>query len=229
MSENQSLKEHYHAFKKLVLNDNPYEINIDDNEFYSVFTTVFNTICEQHSIINDRFYSKEGKGIIDFRFLDQYLIFCYRIANYVYKESNDRVLADAIYYSSRVRCSTDLYYTAEIGDFFIPVHSLGTVMDSRSVYGKLFQIYNGVHIGPYKIIGIPPEEWKHPKFGNGVTLLGNSAVYGDTEIGDNVIVSAGTVIINEKIPSNCIVIGQSPQLYVLPNDFNNIDFFLKKT
>lgn len=221
------LNREYSAFKKMVLNDYPYEMVIDDNELFPVFTHVYNNVCEQHSRINNKFFAKEGKGIIDFKFLDHYLIFCFRIANYIYKEHDNIELAEAIYYSSRIRTSTDLYYTAEIGDYFIPGHSIGTVMDSRAKYGELFKIYNGVHIGPYNIQGVEPKDWKHPKFGNGVTMLAKASVYGDTEIGDNVIISAGALVVNEKIPSNCIVIGQSPKLYVLPNKVSNFDLLNK--
>lgn len=213
----------YSALKKLVLNDYPYELLIDDNELFPVFEKIYYDICEQHSRINNKFFSNDGKGIVDFKYLDHYLIFCYRLANYIYKEFKNIELAEAIYYSSRIRTATDLYYTAKIGDYFMPVHSIGAVIDSRAEYGELFKVYNGVHIGPYNIQGVDPKDWKHPKFGNGVTLLAKSSVYGNTEIGDNVIVSAGTIVINEKIPSNCIVIGQSPKLYVLPNKFSNLD------
>ncbi|MDE5493020.1 hypothetical protein [Elizabethkingia meningoseptica] len=222
------LRKQYKAFKKSVLNDYPYEIVINNNEMFSVFESVYNNIFAQHSKINNKYFCTAEKGIIDFKYLDHYLIFCYRMANFIYKNKMNIELAEAIYYSSRVRTCTDLFYTAEIGDYFIPVHTLGTVMDSHAQYGELFKIYNGVHIGPYNIQGIEPKDWKHPKFGNGVTLLGNSSVYGDTEIGNNVIVSAGTVIVNEKIPSNCIVMGQSPKLYVLPNSLNNFDLLKTK-
>ncbi|MBP4137788.1 hypothetical protein [Flavobacterium geliluteum] len=221
------LDKEYTAFKKTVSNDYPYELSIDDNELFPIFKKTHNAICEQHSRINNKFFSNDGKGIIDFKFLDHYLIFCYRVANYIYKNSGNLLLAEAIYYSSRIRTSTDLYYTAEIGDYFIPGHSIGTVMDSRAKYGELFKIYNGVHIGPYNIQGVEPKDWKHPRFGNAVTLLANTSVYGDTEIGDNVIVGVGAVIVNEKIPSNCIVMGQSPRLFVLPINVSNFDLLNK--
>lgn len=219
----ESLENAYKGFRKMVINDYPYEIEINDAELFSIFTLIFNNILEQHSKIKNKFFSKEGEGIIDFRYLDHYLIVCYRIANYIYKNSNNVDLCEAIYYSSKIRTSTDLFYTAEIPEYFMPCHSVGAVMDSRAEFGKLFKIYNGVHMGPHNINGVDPKEWKHPKFGNGVTLLANCSVYGDSIIGDNVIVSPNSLIINEKIPSNCIVIGQSPRLHVMPNSVNNFD------
>lgn len=200
----------------MIVNDYPYQIHINDGTFYPQFKEVFDDLIFQHSQINNKFFSNDRVGMLDFKFLDHYLIFCFRMANFLFTRQIDNQLADAIYYSSRIRTSTDLYYIADIGKYFIPVHSLGTVMDSRAIYGKLFRIYNGVHIGPYNIIGTKPENWDHPRFKDGVTLLANSSVYGSSEIGRNVIVSAGARIINEIIPDDCIVIGQSPELKILP-------------
>ena len=45
-------------------------------------------------------------------------------------------------------------------------------------------------------------------------MFANSSMIGDTTIGDNVIVSAGTQIVNDNVPSNCIVFGQSPNLVI---------------
>lgn len=217
------LNRQYKAFKKLILNDYPYELEINDNELFTVFKEIYNDVCRQHSKIENKYFSNQSEGIIDFKYLDHYLIFCFRMANYIYKNGINLELADAIYYSSRIRTGTDLYYTASIDEYFFPVHSIGAIIDSHTEYGKLFRVYHGVHVGPYNIQGVDPKDQKHPKIGNGVILLGKSSVYGDTQIGDNVIVSVGSVIINEKIPSNCIVIGQSPNLYVLPNKFSNFD------
>lgn len=220
----EMFKREYSAFKKMVTNDFPYEIQINDIEVYHVFQEIYTKIKIQHSKIKNKFFSGNNKnGLLDFKFLDHYLIFCFRIANHIYKNYENLELCEAIYYSSKIRTNTDLYYTTEIGDYFIPAHSLGTVMDSRAEYGKLFKIYNGVHIGPYNIQGVESKDWKHPKIGDGVTLLANSSVYGKTEIGNNVIVSVGAKIINEKIPNNCVVIGQSPNLFVIPIIENNFD------
>ena len=204
----------YMALKKMITQDYPYEIILDDN-FYYIFFQIYRKILSEHSAIQNKFYSDNGQGIINLIYLDHYLILCYRLSNYLYK-NNSLELANAIYYSSKLRCSTDLFYTTEIGPYFIPVHSLGTIIDSHATYGYLFKIYNEVHIGPYNIIGKDPSHWEHPVFGNGVTLLSKVSIFGKTIIGNNVIVSSGAVIINEIIPDDCIVIGQSPNLYFMP-------------
>ena len=57
-------------------------------------------------------------------------------------------------------------------------------------------------------------EWVYPKLGNHVTMYANSSVLGSSEIGDYVILSANSLVFNEKIPANSLVFGQSPNLTV---------------
>lgn len=39
-------------------------------------------------------------------------------------------------------------------------------------------------------------------------------VLGNTKIGNNVIISANSYLINEEIPDNCIVFGQIPNIVI---------------
>ena len=221
MNKNTIIKE-YKAFKKIVKSDCPYPISLDNGYFFNIFSKVYLETIEEHSHIANNYYSINGKGVLNLLFMDHYLILCHRLAHYIYKQQLDMDIADAIYYSARVRTSTDIFYRANIGKYFMPTHPLGSVIDSHSTYGEGFKLYNGVHIGPYDILEKDPLKWEHPKFGDGVILLAGSSVYGNTVIGDNVIVSAKSIIINEEIPSNCIVIGSSPRLMVKPNSQNNL-------
>lgn len=214
----------YEFLCKMVGRDFPYDIDGDfkDQIVAKLFDDVYRNLISQHSRIKNGYYSTAGKGIVDFSYLDHYLILCHRFAHALSVELGNKSLADAVYYSCRVRTSVDLYYRCEIGDYFMPVHPLGAVLDSKARYGKVFKVYNGVHVGPYGIEGKPPSEWVHPVIGDGVTVYANSSIYGRTVIGNNVIVSPGTTIINEEIPDSCIVFGASPNLKAMPNRHNNL-------
>lgn len=205
----------YRGVKKCVINDYPFDVTWDDSLIYPLFENCYNSLLEDHSHINNSYYSNEQGGIIRLEYIDHYVILCYRLANKMWKTGYS-ALADAVYYSMRVRGSIDLYYRTEISRCFIVAHAIGTIMDSHAIYGQFFRIYNGCHIGPYSLYGKQPIEWIHPKFGDFVTMLGNSKVYGKTVIGNNVIISAQTLVINETIPDNCIVSGMSPNLFFMP-------------
>jgi|SRR5665647_406467 len=222
---NYTLDSCYNSVKKMVLIDYPYDISWEDLLLRPYFSECYAMIIEQHSHINNDYYSQNGKGILKLNYIDHYVILGYRFANLLYK-NNLEYISEAIYYSMRVRGSIDLFYRTEIPEFFIPAHALGTCMDSHASYGKLFTIYNGVHLGPYDITGKKPSEWEHPMIGDYVKLLANSHVYGKTTIGNNVIVSIGTTIINEEIPDNCIVIGTSPNLHFLQLKIKNSDVLI---
>ena len=45
-------------------------------------------------------------------------------------------------------------------------------------------------------------------------MYSNSSILGDAVIGNNVIISAGTIIVGENIPDNSIVFGRSPNLII---------------
>lgn len=204
-------KENYTALRKCVIADYPYPLEWDDSLVLPIFEDVYDDLVEQHKHINNRYYSRDGEGLLLLNYIDHYVILCHRFANKLWKTGMS-AYAEAVYYSLRNRGNIDLYYTTEIGPYFIPAHSLGTCMDSHATYGKLFRIYNGCHLGPYSIVGKEPSEWKHPVIGDYVTMLSGSRVYGNSKIGNNVIISVNTVVINEEIPDNCIVSGISPNL-----------------
>jgi serine O-acetyltransferase len=230
--------DNFHAFIKVVCNDFPYSdgmgassgdnfsLSVDslgeNKKFKEIFFSVFADIVDQHGKIRSPYFSKDGEGFLNQAFLDHYLILCYRVANRLFQEDILLPIADAIYYSCRIRTSTDLFYRAKIDEFFIPVHPLGAVIDSKSTYGLGLRIYNGVHIGPYDIYGKEPSEWEHPELGDGVIVLGHAKVYGNSVIGDNVVISVNSIVINEKIPNNCIVMGASPDIKLIPNMNDNL-------
>ncbi len=57
-------------------------------------------------------------------------------------------------------------------------------------------------------------ELYYSTIGENVILFANATVLGDTKIGNNVIVSADTYLINEDIPDNSVVFGKSPAITI---------------
>ena len=220
---------HYNAFIKVIRRDFPYELHEDlfDNNLKNLFQDVYQDIISQHARIQNPYFSRKGKGILNLAFLDHFLILSFRFGHALYKADLSMEIADALYYSGRIRTSTDIYYRAEIGDFFLPSHPIGTVLGSRATYGKGFRPYNGVHIGPFDVLGKSPSVLVHPVIGDGVIIFPNASIYGGTIIGNNVTISAGTTVINENVPDNCIVFGESPDLKVMPNKHDNFEILEK--
>lgn len=45
-------------------------------------------------------------------------------------------------------------------------------------------------------------------------MYANSTILGDCNIGNNVVISANSYLINEEVPDNCIVFGSSPNIVI---------------
>ena len=210
----------YQALKKCVLNDFPYIIDWDDSLIEPHWDIVYERVLREHSNMNDPYFCRENKPILNLKFIDHFIILGYRLANYLWKHNLEQY-SEAIYYSYRIRGAIDLFYRTELGPYFLPNHTMGSVIDSHAKYGKLLFIMNGIHIGPYNIIGKDPSDLQHPIIGDYVTLLSKCSIFGKSKIGNNVIISNNALIINEEIPDNCIVYGQSPNLLFAPLKVKN--------
>ena len=231
-----NINREYESFVRIVCNDSPYAIKdyFMEQDVKELFIDVYNNVIKQHSKIRDKYYSKNGKGIINMLFLDHYLILCYRFANALFrKDKFDIQLLDAIYYSSKIRTSADLFYNASIGDYFLPTHPLGTIITSQSTYGKCFKVYGSVLIGPleqpFPYSDKKASDTPKPVIGDGVIVFNHAKILGNSIIGNNVTISAGCVIQNREIPDNTLAMIDQPsgRLVLLPNKSNNLSILRK--
>ena len=94
-------------------------------------------------------------------------------------------------------------------------HPVGTVI-GRATFGNYFSFCQGCTVGNNKGI--------FPIFGEYVTMLSDSKVLGNCNIGNNVIIGANAYIKDENIPSNTIVLGISPNLIIKPNNIGKLNF-----
>lgn len=76
-------------------------------------------------------------------------------------------------------------------------HYVGTVIGGVKI-GENCTIYHNVTIGQ--------NHGKSPVIGNGVTIYAGAKVIGDIAIGDNAIIGANSVVIND-VPENSVVAG----------------------
>lgn len=67
-----------------------------------------------------------------------------------------------------------------------------------------------LRVGPGVVIGRNRREF--PRIGNNVFIAANASVIGDIEIGDNVVIGAGSVV-TKDLPSNGVYIGNPARFY----------------
>lgn len=137
----------------------------------------------------------------------QWMNFLYRLSRILFEKESSA--ADQVYYLNKIMHSVDWFYAVDLPIHFHCEHPVGSVL-GRAQYGDYFFVYQGTTVGGNRTKG----KLSYPVIGNNVILFSNSSVLGASNIGNNVVVSAGTYIINQKIPDNCVVFGRSPDLTI---------------
>lgn len=155
-----------------------------------------------------------------------YSVFLYHLAHAIGSRGNqeDIQLADKIYYLNKIMNCVEWYWNIELPIHFIVEHPLHSVL-GKGCYGDYFSIYQGTTVGERLSKDIVC--W--PRFGNYVIMFANSSVIGSCHIGNWVVISANTFIMNEDIPDCSIVFGRSPDLIIKRYDENEIKRYFTKS
>lgn len=144
-----------------------------------------------------------AKGSLQVFFLYQgfHAIILHRIAHWLYKH-NVPVLPRLISQFSRFLTGIEIHPGAKIGERFFIDHGMGVVIGETAEVGDDVLLYQGVTLG-----GTGKEKGKrHPTLGHNVVVGANATVLGAINIGDNVKVGAGSVVVRD-VPNNTTVVG----------------------
>lgn len=188
-------------------------VNRQLSNFFNVPDSVELYISESLSRVEKCFkktkskYYKDERGRVIFSpyHSGQYAIFLYYLANTIHHKNDNELLATQIYYLNKIMHSVDWYYQIDLPEYWGVEHPLGSVL-GRAKYNNGIFLYQGCTVGGNK--------GKYPTIGKNVILYSNVTVLGNTVIEGNVIISTGSIVKDEKIPSNCLVFGQSPNLVI---------------
>lgn len=140
----------------------------------------------------------------------QFAILLYYLSNTAF-HAGCMELCNQVYYLNKIMHAIDWFYAIDLPEYWYAEHPLGSVL-GRACYNNGLMIYQGCTIGGN--MGLKDEKIEYPTLGKNVIMFANSAILGSCKIGDNVIVSAGARLINEEIPDNCLVFGQSPNIAI---------------
>lgn len=103
---------------------------------------------------------------------------------------------------NRALTGIEIHPGARIGKGFFIDHGMGVVIGETTQIGEGVTLYQGVTLG-----GTGKEQGKrHPTIGNNVIISVGAKVLGAIEIGDNVKIGAGSVVLR-PVPSNSTVVG----------------------
>lgn len=183
---------------------------IDSNEL-DTLKNLQDSVLERLAIciggVDNKFFKKDGEAYFSPYHSGQYLTYLYFYSNEIAKRSNSE-LKDKIYYLNKILHSVDIYCEVAMPDVFFLEHPLGTVL-GRAKYGNNFFAMQGCTVGGNKGC--------YPVIGEHVKMYSNSKILGNSNIGNNVLVSANCYIKDVDIPNNVTVFGQSPNLIIKNN------------
>jgi serine O-acetyltransferase len=125
--------------------------------------------------------------------------------------------ADRIAYLNRIRHGINVWHTVLLPTRLLFVHSTGTVL-GRAKYSERFVCYQNVSIGASR--------GKYPVFLGSCVVYSGSSVLGNCEIGNNVVIGAGTLLIDQVIPANSKVFRKGGKICITPlNEDIAAEFF----
>ena len=115
-----------------------------------------------------------------------------------------RILGFIVEYLIRVLYASDLSCRSRVGAGFVIQHGHDIVIGADVVIGKRCTIFNGVTLGN-KDLSLS-SRGNQPRIGDNVTLSTGAKILGPIHVGDNVIVGANSVVLDDCQP-NTVVAG----------------------
>lgn len=125
-----------------------------------------------------------------------YATFLYFLANTIWKEGHDTILATRIFLLNKALNGIDLYFEVTMPDIFLIGHTVGMVF-AKASYANGLVFHQGCTVGR--------NGNDRPTLECNVILYPNSSVIGRCVIRENTVISPGVQLVNMSTPGNCLV------------------------
>lgn len=144
---------------------------------------------------------------------DQYAVFLCLLAQTACR-AGVIAIAEKAYALNKALHGLDVFYEIDLPKIFAFAHPVGTVL-GRGTFDDFLCVYQGVTIGAnLKEI--------YPTIGRGVVLYAGSMVMGDSRIGNNCLIAAGSLLMDMEVPDNHVAFGRHPHVELRPTRRNVI-------
>lgn len=182
----------------------------DINELGRFWDTNFQRVEYCFSRINSKYYWDGKQVLFNHLNADHYAMFLYFLSNTLYRNNSNTILCTKVFQLNRYLHSIDVYYEVELPDIFMFVHSIGTVL-GRAQYSNYFIAYQGCNVGG----SINTEnQLMYPKIEEYVTMHPGTSILGNSVVGRNSTIAAGSLLLNRRLDQNSLYIG-NPRDYVV--------------
>ncbi len=183
------------------------------------FESAINSWEETKNLLRTKYWSDWKVSIPNVFNVDHMTLFCFLLAK---EEINLKreMSADRICYLNLIRHSTNIWHSVSLPKKTLFVHALGTVL-GKAKYGSSLVCYQNVTVGGSNSV--------YPIIHGDCVIYSGASILGNSEIGENVVIGAGSLIVDEIIPSNSKVQGRSPNLIIKSLEVNISEEFFYNT
>lgn len=162
---------------------------------------VLSTIAADFRIIFDRDPAARNWLEVIFCYPGLQALIFHRFAHWLYNIGIP-LLPRLISHIARFFTGIEIHPGAQIGKGVFIDHGMGVVIGETAIVGDSCLIYQGVTLG-----GTGKESGKrHPTLGENVVVGAGAKVLGNLQIGNEVRIGAGSVVLRD-VPSDCTVVG----------------------
>jgi serine O-acetyltransferase len=147
-------------------------------------------------IVLEGYRSTSGAARFSHLHGDQSAALYYFAANSAWRDFGDTALASRFFLLNKRHNALVCMYDTLLPDVFVLIHTVGTVL-GKATYGNFLAVYQNVTVGT--------DNERQPVIGPHAVLYGGSMVLGACTLGENVTVSAGTVLVNFDCPADSVV------------------------
>ena len=189
--------------------------NFPQEESYVAAVSKWNKLRE--SYVSLKYWSDWDNEIPNLHNSDHMTVFLYLLAREE-AASGKIQSADRLSYLNRIRNGIDLWHTVTLPNRFFVVHPIGTVL-GRAIYADKLVFYQNVTIGS--------SNNHYPTFKGSCLIYSGASILGNSLIGENVVIGAGTLLIDQEIPPNSMVFGTPGNLKIRPLEYKCSKAFFK--
>lgn len=143
-------------------------------------------------------------GVLEvlFSYSGFHAIISHRICHFLQTKLHLPLIPRLLSQMTRFFTGIEIHPGAQIGKGFFIDHGMGVVIGETTIIGDYVTLYQGVTLG-----GTGKESGKrHPTLRNHIVVGAGAKVLGNIELGNNVKVGAGSVVV-KAVPDNCTVVG----------------------
>lgn len=162
---------------------------------------MLSTLIADFKIIFDRDPAARNWLEVLFCYPGLQALVCHRVAHKLYRFGLP-FIPRLISHLARFFTGVEIHPGATIGTGVFIDHGMGVVIGETAIIGDYALIYQGVTLG-----GTGKQSGKrHPTLGENVVVGTGAKILGNIEIGNNVRIGAGSVVLRD-VPSDCTVVG----------------------